>query len=84
MTPTTSIKQVAKTTVLCTALIVANAVWSKDCPEGAGAANATDLDVSQAQTLSAADLYELFHSADLNQSDDLGDYMEDYHADNLR
>ena len=76
MSAATTITKIAQTTLLCTGLIAANAVWS--CPEGPGAANATNPAVSQAQTLFAADLYKLFHEAALNKPDGLGDYVQNF------
>ena len=89
MTPTTIIKRAAQTTLLCTGLVTASAVWS--CPEDAGAANATNRHSAQAQTsptgtaaqgakLSAAQMYTLFHNPALNKSDGLASDAEDFRA----
>ena len=91
MTATANITKIAKTTLLCAGLIGANGVWSKDCPEGPGAASATHPDASQTQalsvvtetqpgTLSGADRYEMFHDAVLNKPDGLGDYVQNFRA----
>jgi len=83
--------KIAKMTLLCAGLFAANGVWSKDCPEGPGAANVIHPEASQARTLSVvtetqpstlsgAERYELFHAAVLNKPDGLGDYVQNFQA----
>jgi hypothetical protein len=89
MTPTTIIKRAAQTTLLCTGLVTASAVWS--CPEEAAAVNASNPHAAQAQTpsvvvgaqpttLSRAQLYAVLHDPALNKPDGLANYAEDYRA----
>ena len=91
MTASTTKIRVAQTTLLCASLFVANGVWSKDCVEGDGSANAFKTSASGAEqhsfkvgmqpgAISGAELYALLHDSALNKGDDLGDYTEDFQA----
>jgi hypothetical protein len=91
MTASTTITRFAQTTLLCSSVFVANGVWSKDCVEGAGSANALKMSAlgaeqhsvtvgTQPGALSGAELHALLHDPTLNKGDDLGDYAENFQA----
>ena len=80
---TTSTKRVAQVVVVSIGFAAASLAWS--CPNNDGTEGPTDGDVSnaevdRAQSLSASDLYRLFHDPRLNEPDGLGDYAYDFQA----
>jgi hypothetical protein len=82
-------KKIAAATLFI-GFITTTEVCSHDCPPGVGAEPSANPDVrqvntlpvvNQAGTLPVRKLYQLFHNPLLNQSDGLGDYVHDFHAD---
>jgi len=91
MTASATITKIIQTTLLCASLFVVNEVWSKDCVEGAGSANAFKTSASGAEqhsatgdtqpnAISGAGLHALLHDPARNKGDDLGDYTQDFQA----
>ena len=76
---TATSKSIAQAAALCVGLFSANMVWSGECSDDVRAKNDVKLDAAQAQPLSAAELKQLFHGAELNQTDGLGDYVHNFH-----